>query len=72
MNSTKVYPNDDGSIAIQSEGQEINVSIESSKNILIRLCSLHGWKVKPQTSNFTSGYTSLANSNLENGLIPTK
>ncbi len=71
MNDTKVYASEDGSIAIKSEGQEINVSYEASKDILIRLCSLHGWKIKTDC-NFRYGYFGIANSNLEDGLIPTK
>lgn len=69
--NVEVFMNEKSEVIIRGDEQEITVCEETAKSILIRLCSLHNWHVKPNGTKFGDGFAGIANSNLKEGLIPT-
>ena len=45
--STIVKITDQGTVSIQGEGQEIEVSEDSARTLTLRLCSLLNWGIRP-------------------------
>jgi len=59
---TQAYINNAGSIIIEAEGQEIDVSEGEARKLAVRLCKLFNWGIRPDTST-KIGHIGKANEN---------
>ncbi len=63
MLDANIYRNDNGSIVIEADGQEIEVSEQAARFLAMRLCNLFDYRIKYEAVQINFDLNSKANSN---------
>ncbi len=61
MLDANVYRNDNGSIVIEADGQEIEVSEQAARFVAMRLCNLFDYRIKYEAIQINFDLSSNAN-----------